>query len=96
MNLSRHAWVVSVALAACAAPTAAQWEKPGASPAAAQEATEQCRRDAHLAALPPHITSAPTPSTTARVVSREEANRLQEAEQFQKCMRAAGYSPKRP
>lgn len=96
MNLSRHVLWVTAALAACAAPQAARWEKPGSTPAAAQEAADECRRNAHLAAMPPHITPGPSPSTTARVVSREEVNTLHETEQFQKCMRERGFTPKRP
>jgi len=95
MKISRHAWLVSAVLAACATP--AHWEKPGATEAALKEDSEQCRIQASLAPTPQR--NAPPPSGSATVttgiLSRQEQLAVHEAEQFQKCMTGKGYSLKR-
>ena len=95
MNLSRNAWLLSVALAACASPP--QWEKPGATETALKDDSEQCRVEARFAPLPPDYAPAPSGSTsmTSTVLSREEQPARLEAEAYQKCMTGKGYSAKR-
>jgi hypothetical protein len=95
MNLSRNAWLLSVALSACASP--AQWEKPGGTDAALKDDSEQCRVQARFAPLPPDYAPVPsgTTSMTSNVLSREEQRTRLEAEAFQKCMAGKGYSAKR-
>ena len=85
--------MASVALAACAAPTA-QWEKPGTSAAATQEAHEQCRASALLEAREPYLWG-PQTTTTTRVLTVEEQRELNQIEAFQKCMQGKGYATKR-
>ena len=94
MSLSRYAWMVSVALAACAAPMM-HWEKPGASEAKVKEDSEECRVQVRLSPLPQQTVGSPSPSVAARVLSREEERALHDTENFQKCMRDKGYSAKR-
>jgi hypothetical protein len=95
MKLLRNAWLLSVALAACASP--AQWEKPGATETARNDDSEQCRVQARFAPLPPDYAPAlsGSASMTSNVLSREEQRARIEAEAFQKCMTGKGYSAKR-
>ena len=95
MNLLRNAWLLSVALAACASP--AQWAKPGGTEVALKDDSEQCRVEARFAPTPPDYAPAPSGSTsmTSNVLSREEQRARLEAEAFQKCMTGKGYSAKR-
>ena len=95
MNLSRHAWLASALLAACA--SQATWEKPGATEATLKDDSQQCRVQASLAPSPQQYAPAPTGSATVTtgILSRQEQLAVNEAEQFQKCMTAKGYSAKR-
>ena len=93
MNASRHAWIVSLALAACAAP-ATHWEKPGATPAMVQADNDQCLTNARLNAPQPPVFEQ-TGTVTTRVLTVEEQRRRNEVEYFQKCMQEKGYSAKR-
>lgn len=86
-----HACLLTVALAACAAP-ASQWEKPGASQAAVQEDSARCRDEARLTAPGSQL---PSPTITTTAQTREEERELSELVQFQKCMREKGYSTRR-
>jgi uncharacterized protein with von Willebrand factor type A (vWA) domain len=96
MDMRRHAWLVSLVLAACAS-SAPQWEKPGATAASMQEDSDQCRSLAILSPMPQHY--APPPSGAATVSSaitmRQEQLAAHESEQFQKCMTDKGYRIKR-
>jgi hypothetical protein len=87
----RAALVLIVFLAGCAAPVT-QWEKPGASQAAVDEAMQQCRVEARLS---PQQHLPPTPRTMGTPgMDRIQSRDADEAEQFQKCMRDRGYSAK--
>jgi len=94
MSLLRHAWVASVVLTACTAPTT-RWEKPGATEAMLKEDTEQCRVQARLAPLPPRRPASPSPHMSSKVLERGEERAREDAENFQKCMREKGYSAAR-
>ena len=93
MNPSRHAWIVSLALTACAAP-ATHWEKPGATAAMVQADNDQCLTNARLNAPQPPVFEQ-TGSATTRVLTVEEQRRRNEVEYFQKCMQEKGYNTKR-
>jgi hypothetical protein len=95
MNLSRHAWLASALLAACA--SQATWEKPGATEATLKDDSQPCRVQASLAPSPQQYAPAPTGSATVTtgILSRQEQLAVNEAEQFQKCMTGKGYSLKR-
>jgi hypothetical protein len=95
MNLSRHAWLASALLAACA--SQATWEKPGVTEATLKDDSQQCRVQASLAPSPQQYAPAPTGSATVTtgILSRQEQLAVNEAEQFQKCMTGKGYSLKR-
>lgn len=88
----RHAWMVLLLLAACAAP-ATHWEKPGATAAAVQADNDQCLTDARLNAPQPAVFE--QTGTVTTVLTVEEQRRRTEVEYFQKCMQAKGYSAKR-
>jgi hypothetical protein len=93
MNPVRHAWMVSLFLAACAAP-ATHWEKPGATAAVVQADTDQCLTDARLNAPQPAVFEQ-TGTVTTQVLTVEEQRRRNEVEYSQKCMQEKGYSAKR-
>jgi hypothetical protein len=93
MSLARFSWMFLV-VAACAAPKAPQWEKPGASAAVAQQDSEQCRLDARLQAPTPRLVDR-TGTATGRVITGQEQAVLSEVEFFQRCMADKGYSQKR-
>ena len=84
---------IPLLLAACAAP-APQWEKPGAGPAAVDEAMQQCRVQASLSPQP-HLGAPLARSSGAPALDRIEDRQAREAQQFQKCMQDQGYSVKR-
>ncbi|HEU4351458.1 MAG TPA: hypothetical protein VFR66_06250 [Burkholderiales bacterium] len=93
MNPTRHAWIASLVLAACAAP-ATQWEKPGATAATVQADDDQCLADARFNAPQPAAFDQ-TGTVATRVLTVEEQRRRNEVEYFQKCMQEKGYSAKR-
>ena len=98
MNRSRHAWmalaVVALVLAGCGSPPT--WQKAGATETTAQNDSDDCRVKARLAPLPERYMGSPTSqSVTARTLSREEQRAMFEADEFQKCMMAKGYTAKR-
>jgi hypothetical protein len=95
MNLLRNAWLLSLALAACASP--AQWEKPGGTDAALTDDSQQCHAQARLAPLPADYAPVPagTTSMTSNILSRDEQRARLEAEAFQKCMTGKGRNAKR-
>jgi hypothetical protein len=82
MNRPLQALLLSAALAACATPSPMQWEKTGATAAAVNEDSEQCRPPARSVADRGPLT-------------REEELVVQERMNFQACMREKGYSAKR-
>ena len=82
-----------LALAACTAP-APQWEKPGASQAAVDEAMQQCRVQASLSPQP-HLGAPLARSSGAPALGRIEDRQAREAQQFQNCMQEQGFSAKR-
>ena len=92
MSLRRHAFLFSLALAACA-PAGQQWEKAGATEATAREELEQCRQAARFAPMPTPTGVLPPPSTatTTRALTPEEEFALNEAEAFQRCIHDKGY-----
>jgi len=96
MNPPRHAWLAAVFVAACAS-SAPTWEKPGGTEAMLKDDSEQCRIQASLAPASPRYAPAPTGSATVTtgILTRQDQLSVQEAEQFQKCMTAKGYSVKR-
>jgi hypothetical protein len=93
MNPSRHPWIVSLALAACAA-SAPHWEKPGATAAMVQADNDQCLANARMDAPQPPVFEQ-TGTVTTRILTVEEQRRRNEVEYFQKCMQEKGYRPKR-
>lgn len=102
MNRSRHrfrpAWmaVAAVALlfAGCGSPPT--WQKTGATDTSVQNDSDDCRVKARLAPLPERYMGSPTSqSATGRTLSREEQRAMFEADEFQKCMMAKGYTAKR-
>ena len=86
--------MLGIALAACAGPEA-HWEKAGAGEAAVNEASQQCREQARLEQSSPQTVQEPARSVAGRGLSRDEERALQDIDDFQKCMRAKGYSAKR-
>lgn len=93
MRPARPIWILSAALAACAAPSPAQWEKPGASQTAVNETMQECRVQARLASEP--AIRARDPETPGALMVQLEERDAREAQQFQICMQAKGYSAKR-
>jgi hypothetical protein len=93
MNPARHALILSLALAACAAP-ATPWEKPGATAEMIQADNDQCLVSARDNAPQPAVFEQ-TGTMTTRVLTIEEQRQRNEVEYFQTCMRAKGYSTKR-
>jgi len=85
--------VFSFFLAACgSSPT---WDKAGATETTVQNDSDDCRVKARLAPLPERYMGSPTASVTSKVQSREEQRAMYEADEFQKCMMAKGYTAKR-
>jgi len=81
-----------VFLTGCAAPVT-QWEKPGASQTAVDEAMQQCQVQARLS---PQQHRGPTPRTTGTPgMDRVQSRDADEAEQVRKCMLDKGYSQTR-
>jgi hypothetical protein len=84
-----------LALAACAAPEP-NWEKPGASQSAVDEAMQQCRMEVrmspeqHLGTPRPHSSGSPYTPGMERLETRDQ----EIAQRFQKCMTGKGYSIK--
>jgi len=78
-------------LTACAAPVT-QWEKPGASLTAVDDAMQQCRMDARLAPQP-HLGPSPHSMGTP-ALDRIEDRDVNEDARFRKCMQDKGYSAK--
>jgi hypothetical protein len=93
MNPARHALVLSLALAACAAP-ATRWEKPGATAEMLQADNDQCLVSARDNAPQPAVFEQ-TGTVTTRVLTLEEQRQRNEVEYFQTCMLGKGYSAKR-
>ena len=93
MRGSRHAWLLGAVIAACG--SAPHWHKPDASQAAAQEDSEQCRREARDALLPARAAPARTPGEPSTLLTGEEERVLSELRHFQRCMREKGYSAER-
>lgn len=94
MTLSRHAWLLALVLAACA-PRTAQWEKPGATAATANEAVEQCRVAARFSPVPASALRPPPTTAGTGALTREEELAALETAEFQRCMRERGYSARR-
>ncbi len=98
MNRSRAALsaiaIVALLLAGCgSSPT---WQKSGATETVAQNDSDDCRVKARLAPLPERYMGSPSSqSVTAPVQSRAEQRAMFEADEFQKCMMAKGYTAKR-
>ena len=81
-----------VFLTGCAAPVT-QWEKPGASLTAVDEAMQACRVAARLSPQP--RMGSPTPHTMGTPgMDRIEDRDANEAARFRKCMQDQGYSAK--
>jgi hypothetical protein len=97
MNPSRPAWlaiaVFPFLLAACSSPPT--WDKAGATETTVQNDSDDCRVKARLAPLPERYMGSPGPSVTSKVLTREEQRAMYEADEFQKCMNAKGYTAKR-
>jgi PBP1b-binding outer membrane lipoprotein LpoB len=103
MNRSRPALpaiaIVALLLAGCGSPPT--WQKTGATETVVQNDSDDCRVKARLAPLPERYISSPTSqsmtpqSITAPVLAREEQRAMLEADEFQKCMTAKGYTAKR-
>src|SRR3954470_12207631 len=91
--------IVALLLAACGSPPT--WQKADATEATVQNDADDCRAKARSAPLPERYISSPisqsiTPqSITAPVLAREEQRARFEADEFQKCMMAKGYTAKR-
>jgi len=86
--------IVALLLAACGSPPT--WQKAGATETTVQNDSDDCRVKARLAPLPERYLGSPTSqSVTQRVMTREEQRAMYEAEEFQKCMTAKGYTAKR-
>ena len=94
MKSSRHAWLLVTLLAACAA-NAPRWEKSGVTDTQMRADSDACRTQARVSAPPAQPPAPPSPSATTRVLTREDELEQQQAEEFQKCMRAKGYSAAR-
>ncbi|HEX5766705.1 MAG TPA: hypothetical protein VFX94_00600 [Burkholderiales bacterium] len=93
MNPARHALILALALAACAAPST-YWEKPGATAEMVQQDNDQCLANARSNSPQPALYGQ-TGTQTTRVLTLEEQRERSEVESFQKCMREKGYSAKR-
>jgi hypothetical protein len=97
MNPSRPAWlaiaVFPFLLAACSSPPT--WDKAGTTETTVQNDSDDCRVKARLAPLPERYMGSPGPSVTSKVLTREEQRAMYEADEFQKCMNAKGYTAKR-
>ena len=82
-----------IAVAGCAA-SGPNWEKPGASQAAVDEAMQQCRLEArmapqqHLGTPRPHSSNSPYTPGMERLDNRDS----EEVQRFQKCMTGKGFS----
>jgi hypothetical protein len=82
-----------LALAACAAP-APQWEKPGASQTAVDEAMQQCRVQVSLS--PEQRVGSPMARSGATpAIDRIDDRHAREAQQLQRCMQEKGFSLRR-
>ena len=90
---SRFARLALLALGACAAP-APQWEKPGASQTAIDEAMQRCRVQGSLAPQP-HLGAPVSRGGGTPVLDRIDDRQSREAQQFQTCMQEKGFSLKR-
>ena len=80
--------------AACAGPV--QWEKEGATPAAQEQDSKECRQQARLKATdvlaaPP----LPAPGMISAPGRQQEQFALREAQEFHGCMVAKGWQEKR-
>jgi hypothetical protein len=79
-----------IAVAGCAA-SEPNWEKPGASQAAVDEAMQQCRTEArlvgqqHVGTPRPHASGSP-------YGDRPDTRDAEDAQRLQKCMTGKGYS----
>ena len=90
MKTIRYVWVL--ALAACATPEV-QWEKPGASSTAVEDAMQQCRMGVRLS--PQQHLGTPSPhSSGSPYMDRLETRDAGDTQRFQKCMTGKGYSIK--
>ncbi len=94
MKLSRHAWVLGIALAACAGPEA-HWEKAGADEARVRQDSDECRDQARLAPPSAQAAQAPSRQVTTTALTTDGERALADIDHFQRCMRAKGYSAKR-
>jgi hypothetical protein len=94
MKLSRHTWMVLAVLAACAGPEA-HWEKAGADEARARQDGDECRDQSRVSQSSAQTVQAPSRQVTTPALSADEERALADIDQFQKCMRAKGYSAKR-
>ncbi len=90
MNPLRLA-LCSLALAACAAPTAStpRWEKSGATEAQVMEALQDCRVEGRVPAS--GRVGADSGTGTAGIGSRDRQFAEDEATLLQSCMRAKGF-----
>jgi hypothetical protein len=80
--------------AACAGPV--QWEKEGASAAAQEQDTKDCRQQARLRATDVLSTPAlPPPGMISAPGLQQEKFALREAQEFHGCMVAKGWQEKR-
>lgn len=94
MNRNASLLLVFSLLAACGSP--ASWDKAGAGEALVQKDSEECRANARLAPLPERYLESPSGQMpSVPVLSREDRRAMVEADAFQKCMSAKGYSAKR-
>jgi len=86
-------WVcLPVLLLTAGAAPVTQWEKPGASLTAVDDAMQQCRMDARLAPQP-HLGPSPHSMGTP-ALDRIEDRDVNEDARFRKCMQDKGYSAK--
>jgi hypothetical protein len=79
-----------IAVAGCVAPEP-NWEKPGASQAAVDEAIQQCRTEARLAQQQ-HVGTPRPHSSGSPYGDRQDARDAEDAQRLQKCMTGKGYS----
>lgn len=84
--------LVVLVVAGCGSPQV--WQKPGAAETTVQNDSEDCRVQARQAPLPERYVPSPSAqSGPVPVPPREEEQRaVREAEAFQKCMIAKGYT----
>lgn len=84
-----------IGLAACAA-SEPNWDKPGASQSAVDEAMQQCRMEVrmapqqHLGTPRPHSSGSPYTPGMERLENRD----AEDGQRFQKCMTGKGFSLK--